>query len=309
MTERSEVDASEGAGASRDESSDSGEATKPASAILRQEISIGTEQLDRSASGLFLSAVSAGLDIGFGPFMVVTVMALAPTETLATTVVTAFVYAIGFVIVILGRSELFTEHTTLAVLPVLSTRATIGRLARLWTLVYAGNMVGVVAFSAGAVPLGIGLGLFSEVHAGRLAEHLLGVGWWVMFGSAVAAGWMMGLVSWLVTAARDTVGQLVVILLITGSIALLGLHHSIAGSVEVLLGVFSAAVPFGTGSGSSARRHLETPWAAWCSWHSSNTATSLAPAPPTRVLPVPRQRPTANGALDGDRMSILRRHR
>jgi len=54
----------------------------------------------------------------------------------------------------------------------------------------------------------------------------------------------MGLVSWLVTASRDTMAQILIILLVAGSIYFLGLHHSIASSVEVLMGVFVAGVPF-----------------------------------------------------------------
>ena len=55
--------------------------------------------------------------------------------------------------------------------------------------------------------------------------------------SAVLAGWLMGLLSWLVTAARDTTGKMLVIWLVTGTIALAGLHHCIAGTVEVVAGM------------------------------------------------------------------------
>ncbi len=92
--------------------SDQGAATKSADTILRQEIEIGEEQLQRSGRGLFLSAVSAGLDIGFGPLMVVTVLASSSEQMMSTRLVGALLYAVGFIIVILGRSELFTEHTT-----------------------------------------------------------------------------------------------------------------------------------------------------------------------------------------------------
>lgn len=222
-----------------DSAADSGEATKPAETILHQEIAVGSAQLERPARGLFLSAVSAGLDIGFGPLMVATVMAMAPALTLGTRMTIALVYAIGFVIVILGKSELFTEHTTLAILPLLDGRTTVRRVARLWSLVYLGNILGAIAFAALAVPLGTGLGLFEADDLARMSEHLTAHSAAVILGSAVAAGWLMGLVSWLVTAARDTVGQVVIILLVTGAIAFLGLHHSIAGSVEVLMGVFA----------------------------------------------------------------------
>ena len=76
----------------------------------------------------------------------------------------------------------------------------------------------------------------------RMTAHLTDHGAAVILGSAVAAGWLMGLVSWLVTAARDTMGQVMIILLVTGAIAFLGLHHSIAGSVEVLMGVVAGEV-------------------------------------------------------------------
>ena len=237
--------ANEAPSAERDEAStpaESDEATKPAETILHQEIAVGSAQLERPARGLFLSAVSAGLDIGFGPLMVATVMAMVPGAGLGTRLTIALVYAIGFLIVILGRSELFTEHTTLAVLPLLDGRTTIRRVARLWGLVYVGNLLGAVAFAALAVPLGLGLGLFAGADLLRMTGHLTDHGAAVILGSAVAAGWLMGLVSWLVTAARDTMGQVMIILLVTGAIAFLGLHHSIAGSVEVLMGVVAGEV-------------------------------------------------------------------
>lgn len=171
--------------------------------------------------------------------MMAAVLALSTTpEGMSTRLIVAVVYAIGFVIVILGRSELFTEHTTLAVFPLLSRQTTMTKLARLWALVYTGNLLGAVVFSAGAASLGLALGVFTGADLDLLASRLTGFGWPAVFGSAIAAGWMMGLVSWLVTAARDSIGQIAIIVLVTGSIGLLGLHHSIAGTVEVLLSVF-----------------------------------------------------------------------
>jgi formate/nitrite transporter FocA (FNT family) len=223
---------------------DDGEATKPAETILRQEIEIGEEQLERNAPGLLLSAVSAGLDVGFGPLMVASVLAANPSETLGSRLISAVAYAIGFIIVIVGRSELFTEHTTLAILPLLSGRTTVSRVARLWSLVFVGNIVGATGFAAAAAPLGISLGLFQATDVGRMSHQLTDFRAVVIFGSGVAAGWLMGLVSWLVTAARETMAQILIILLVAGAISFLHLHHSIAGSVEVLMGVFVAGVPF-----------------------------------------------------------------
>lgn len=225
--------------------SDGGGATKAAETILRQETEVGEEQLERRTSGLFMAAVSAGLDIGFGPFLVVSALAMAPVETMGARLVGSILYAVGFIIVILGRSELFTEHTILAVLPLFSGRTTISRVARVWGLVYSGNLVGAVVFAALSAPLGIALGLFAKADVARMSHHLTDYVPWVIFVSAIMAGWMMALVSWLVTAARDTTAQILIILLVAGAIYFLGLHHSIAGSVEVLMGVFVADVSLG----------------------------------------------------------------
>jgi len=92
--------------------------------------------------------VSAGLDIGFGPLMMAVVLTLARGfGDLTTELLLASVYSIGFMFVILGRSELFTEHTTLAVIPVLDRQASFKQLGRLWGLVYVGNLVGGLLFT------------------------------------------------------------------------------------------------------------------------------------------------------------------
>jgi formate/nitrite transporter FocA (FNT family) len=61
----------------------------------------------------------------------------------------------------------------------------------------------------------------------------------VLFLSGMLAGWMMGLVSWLVAASRDTISQVVLVWLITTAIGFAGLHHVILGSCEVLAAVFA----------------------------------------------------------------------
>ena len=143
----------------------------------------------------------------------------------ATRLLTANAYAAGFVFVVIGCSVLFTERTTSAVLPVLARRASWQQLLRLWGIVLAGNLVGAFAISA------------------AIATGLLSKSWWLMLLSAVLAGWLMGLLTWLVTASRDTVGQILVVWMTTFVIGIAGLHHSIAGTIEGLTAVFARAGP------------------------------------------------------------------
>jgi formate/nitrite transporter FocA (FNT family) len=77
----------------------------------------------------------------------------------------------------------------------------------------------------------------------EIASRLLGHPWWIMLLSAIAAGWLMGLLAWLVIASRDTVSQIVVVALTTFVIGIAGFHHSIAGTIQVLVGVFASAGP------------------------------------------------------------------
>jgi len=47
----------------------------------------------------------------------------------------------------------------------------------------------------------------------------------------------MGLLSWLVASAQETISRLFMIVLVTATIGIGGLHHSIVGSIEVFVGL------------------------------------------------------------------------
>jgi len=191
--------------------------------------------------GLFLSAVSAGLDIGFSLFLMGAMRTLIKGQLPPpiSALLVANMYAVGFIFVVLGRSELFTEHTTLAVLPVLRGRATLASLGRLWVTIYVGNLMGAAGFALLAAWIGPGLGVISPPAFAEIAEPLIRPGWLMVAASGLLAGWLMGLLSWLVTAARDTFSQIFIVWMITISIGFTHLHHSIVGSVEVLAAVFA----------------------------------------------------------------------
>jgi formate/nitrite transporter FocA (FNT family) len=214
---------------------------KPSRQILQHEIVEGVDALERPIGALAISALSAGLDIGFSMFLMAVVLTF--TEVGVSEPVRRFLianmHAVGFIFVVLGRSELFTEQTTLAVLPVLNRRASILALLRLWCVVFVANISGAAAFAALAVQIGPALGVIDRRAFGELAHTLTDHPGIVIFGSAVLAGWLMGLMSWLVAASRDTIGQLALVWLIATVIGLGRLHHVVVGSVEVLGGVFA----------------------------------------------------------------------
>ncbi len=231
---------------SSDLQTEKGEEPEPKKAsiqILRHEVLEGRDALERPVSGLFLSGLSAGLDIGFSLFL----MAVMKTQVAGTLprpvseMLVANMYAIGFIFVVLGRSELFTEQTTLGVLPVLNRQGSVAALGRTWGIVYLANLIGAALFAWLAVLVGPALGvvesgIFGEI-AGSMTKHPAGV----ILLSGILAGWLMGLLSWLVAAARDTISQIAIVWLIATVIGFAHLHHVVVGSVEVFAGVFSGA--------------------------------------------------------------------
>ncbi|SFR44448.1 Formate/nitrite transporter FocA, FNT family [Halogeometricum rufum] len=204
--------------------------------ILEREMENALQEIHRPPGGVFLSAFAAGLNLSFGALF----MAMALTfsggfdSTLVQQAVLAGVSAVAFLFVVVGQTELFTAHSTMAVLPVLDGRASLADLARVWGVTYAGNLLGCAAFAVLAATLGPAMGVVAPRAFGTLASALLPFPWWVILLSGVVAGWLMGLVTWLSAASRDTVGRVLFVLLGTATIGFGPFHHSILGTTEVL---------------------------------------------------------------------------
>lgn len=220
---------------------ENGEAKKSYNQILSEEVTEGLHAQQRSVPALAFSGLSAGLDIGFSVLLMSATMAAAGSHhhNLAYKLLVASTYSVGFIFVALGRSELFTEQTTLAVLPVLSGQSSFLSLLRLWGIVYAANIVGALGFAALLAHIGPEAGFAHRADFGRIAMRLVKPDGEALFVSGLLAGWLMGLLSWLVTAARDTISQIVIVWIVATAIGFAHLAHAIAGSVEVLTGLFA----------------------------------------------------------------------
>ncbi|MDS0293151.1 formate/nitrite transporter family protein [Halogeometricum luteum] len=237
---------------SSDESEYSG-ATLSYRHILEREMENALQEIHRPVGGVFLSAFAAGLNLSFGALF----MAMALTfsggfeSTLVQQTVLAGISSIAFLFVVVGQTELFTAHSTMAILPVVDGRASLGELGRVWGVTYVGNLLGCVAFSALAATLGPAMGVVDSSSFGALAGALVPHPWWVVLLSGVVAGWLMGLVTWLSAASRDTVGRILFVLLVTALIGFGPFHHSILGTTEVL-----TALLLGQGVGPAGLAHF-----------------------------------------------------
>jgi formate/nitrite transporter FocA (FNT family) len=217
------------------------EPQKPYEQILVNELTTGLHEFERPWLGLLLSSLSGGLDVSFSVLLMAVVWTLVHDtfSQAMTSLLVANMYTIGFIFVVVGRSELFTEHTSRAMFPVISGQASWAALARLWSLVYVGNLVGVALFALVVAFAGPPMKVVAPEGLAKLAGPLVERGWLLMLVSGGLAGWLMGLMAWLVSACRDTISQIVVVWLIATTIAVVKLPHAIVGSGEVLASLFA----------------------------------------------------------------------
>ena len=199
------------------------------------------EELIRPVHNLAISAVSAGLAMGLSGLGVAVLTAVLGTGRVGSSVSYA-AYPIGFLIVIIGRQQLFTENTLFPVALVLAERRRLWVTLRLWAVVLAGNAVGatlfaVLASQTTALSPGVG-GTLAELGA-----EAGGQGFGTVFWTGVIAGWLIALVAWLVTASQDTIGQVVIIFFVTFIVGVGHFAHCIAGMAEVYTAVMSGALP------------------------------------------------------------------
>lgn len=221
------------------------EKPKEAYEIMKEQIEAGLKEHNRSNLGLFLSSLSAGLEVGFSILLIGIIYTLFKKEvsTSQLALMMALVYPIGYVFVIIGRSELFTEHTTLATIPVMNGEATLKSLANLWATVYVGNLVGGYIFGSIILYFNTETHLISKEFFYYVSEKSLKYDASTVFISGTIAGWLMGMLSWLLSSAQDTFSRIVVIFLITFIINLANLQHCIVGSIAIFMAFFDNSHP------------------------------------------------------------------
>jgi formate/nitrite transporter FocA (FNT family) len=197
--------------------------------VVREE---GEVAMARTAAALMWSGLAAGMSMGFSFLMQAVIeAALAPSSW--RHLISSFGYTVGFVFVILGRQQLFTESTLTAVLPVLvrRDRATLAKAARLWSIVLVSNLVGTAIFA--------GLLQFKGVFSPDVSDALSALSrapysgtFGVTLLRGVFAGWMIALMVWLLPSARSA--RLLTILLVTYTVGAARLAHVVAGSAEAI---------------------------------------------------------------------------
>lgn len=208
--------------------------------ILEAAIENGRSELKRSWRSLAFSGLAGGITLGLSGIGVAAVQATlgeGSWQQLASFVV----YPAGFIAVIIGRSQLFTENTLYPVVLVLDEPGHWLATLRLWFVVFTANVLGALLFAALAIRTAA---LRPEIAGAlvKLGSNAVGGGFTHLFWSGVVGGWLIALVAWMVTASHWTIGQVVMIWLLTFIVGIGHFAHCIVTSCEILSATLAGAV-------------------------------------------------------------------
>lgn len=195
--------------------------------IVRRE---GEEELARPKLSLWWSGLAAGLSISFS-LLAQAVLYLHLPAAPWRPLVTGFGYTVGFLMVVLGHQQLFTESTITVMLPLLAefTRRNVNLAGRMWAIVLSANIMGTLFAAAFCT--------FAPVLTPDLRQAMLEISrtamahsWWEMLFRGISAGFLMAAMVWLIPSAEYAEFHVVVVM--TYLIAIGGFGHIVAGSTE-----------------------------------------------------------------------------
>jgi formate/nitrite transporter FocA (FNT family) len=196
--------------------------------VIRRD---GEEELGRPKTALFWSGVAAGVLISASVLGEAIFIAQLPASG-GRFLLENLGYSLGFLLVIIGRMQLFTENTITTVLPLVAdpAPAMFAKVARLWIIVLAANVLGatgaaVFLTQSGAVSEAVYLAILS------ISEHATSFGAMEGFLKSIPAGVLIAAIVWMLPSAEDA--KFAVIVTFTWLIAAGDFLHIVAGTVEM----------------------------------------------------------------------------
>jgi len=202
--------------------------------VIRRQ---GDDELRRPIGSLFWSGLAAGITIMASVIAEGALRHKLPAEMPMRQVISDLGYTLGFLMVILGRMQLFTEQTIVTVLPNMAAPGwrKLGVTARLWAVVFVANMLGTCVAAA--------ITVYLHLMGRELTEAMLEVSGTLlhkapldMLLQGIPAGFLIASVAWIRAGVSGS--EFWVILVLTYAIALGDFAHVVAGSAEAFLLLF-----------------------------------------------------------------------
>lgn len=203
---------------------------------------IGAKRLARPSVGDALTSFIGGMSVSFGAVAMAWAAASMGNQPPPSPahLVGSLTFPIGFVILLVGKSELFTENFFLPVTAVLERRGTVGQLAALWAVTLALNLLGGLTFALLITRPGV-LDGGPARYLVALAEHSVQYPFSTAFVKAIFAGWLMTLLTWLLLAARGLGPRLAIIWAVAALIVLGQFNHAIISAAEIFIAMLLGA--------------------------------------------------------------------
>lgn len=196
--------------------------------VIRRD---GEEELERPNNSLMWSGIAAGIMISLSVLGEAVFRTYLPDAEWAY-LVENLGYSLGFLVVILGKMQLFTENTITTVLPAMHNPSAriLRRVCSLWSIVLAANVVGAFAVAllfayTSAIPAEI------KPAIEELSRHATGFSAMEAFQRGIPAGVLVAAIVWLLPESEEF--KFFVILVFTWLIAAGDFTHVVAGSVEM----------------------------------------------------------------------------
>lgn len=203
----------------------------------------GEEEVNRPAASLLWSGLAAGFAIN-ASLLAEAALHNGIGDMPWRTLVVSLGYPLGFVIVILGRMQFFTESTITAMLPLVTRPSmwTLKRTLRLWALVIFANLAGTALTTLALTHLPM---LDASLREGMISvsEVILRHDAMATFWTAIPAGFMIASIAWMLPNAREQ--SFLVIFAVTYAVGVTGLSHSVVGSAEAFTLVWAGQIDIG----------------------------------------------------------------
>ena len=218
------------------------------SEIWEEGLEEGERRLERRLPGLAATGFAGGADVMFGLLAVIvtagalgTVMPDEPARVLG-----ALTFGFGLAFITIGRAELFTENFLIPVGAVFAGRAKVVTLLRMWGVTYALNLVGLTLFAALFSVDGVLKPEALDV-VGKMADTLADRDFVPSLLSAIVAGVIMTLFTWVAAAADSDIARIVGALIAGFLLIAPSLNHAVVGYGELIFGIFAGTAKAGWG--------------------------------------------------------------
>jgi formate/nitrite transporter FocA (FNT family) len=214
----------------------------PGEVIYEAVYAEGEHELQRNSLELAFSGLAAGLSMGFSMVTEGLLQSHLPNASWQP-LITKLGYSVGFVVVILGRQQLFTKNTLTVILPLLRKKniEIASNVARLWVIVLIGNLIGAFVFAWLVAHSNI---FRPEIRTAfsKIGEMSMQPDFWTIVMRAAVSGWLIALMVWLLPFAESA--RLWVIIILAYVVGIAQLPHVVAGAVESFYLVSIGALGF-----------------------------------------------------------------